>query len=133
MCAGLERGARNAFGHMARREHQLARMADSVYNDSAVITVYHLSSSRSERIVWLLEELGLDYRMEFHSRQPTGAAPPAMKAIHALGKAPIIRDGDAVLAESGAIVDYIVHRYAGDRLAVAPAAQEYARYIYWFH
>src|SRR5713226_3881235 len=133
MCAGLERGARNAFGHMARREHQLARMADSVYNDSAVITVYHLSSSRSERIVWLLEELGLDYRMEFHSREPTGAAPPVMKAIHALGRAPVIRDGDAVLAESGAIVDYIVHRHAGGRLALPPDDPAYARYVYWLH
>lgn len=108
-------------------------MADSVYNDSAVITVYHLSSSRSERIVWLLEELGLDYRMEFHSREPTGAAPPAMKAIHALGKAPIIRDGDAVLAESGAIVDYIVHRHGGGRLALAPDHPAYAAYVYWLH
>ena len=108
-------------------------MADSVYNDSAVITVYHLSSSRSERIVWLMEELGLDYRMEFHAREPTGAAPPAMKAIHALGKAPIIRDGDAVLAESGAIVDYIVHRHGGGRFALAPDHPDYASYLYWLH
>src|SRR6266849_4052397 len=129
MCAGLERGARNAFGHMARREHQLAQMADSVYNDSAVITVYHLSSSRSERIVWLMEELGLEYRLEVFPREPNGAAPPPMKALHALGKAPVIRDGDRVLAESGAIVDYIVHRYAAGRLALLPDAPDYARYL----
>jgi glutathione S-transferase len=98
-----------------------------------VITVYHLSSSRSERIVWLLEELGLDYRMEFHMREPSGAAPVAMKALHALGKAPIIRDGDRVLAESGAIVEYIVQRHGGGRLAVAPSAPEYAAYVYWMH
>jgi glutathione S-transferase len=98
-----------------------------------MITIYHLDTSRSERIVWLMEELGLEYKLELFERNTNGSAPDAMKAIHALGKAPVIRDGDTVLAESGAIVDYIVHRHAGDRLAVAPGAQEYARYIYWFH
>jgi glutathione S-transferase len=98
-----------------------------------MITIYHLDTSRSERIVWLMEELGLEYKLELFERNANGSAPDAMKAIHALGKAPVIRDGDTVLAESGAIVDYIVHRHAGGRLAVAPNAQEYARYIYWFH
>lgn len=98
-----------------------------------MITIYHLDTSRSERIVWLMEELGLDYKLELFERNPNGSAPDAMKAIHALGKAPVIRDGDTILAESGAIVDYIVHRHAGDRLAVASGAAEYARYIYWFH
>ena len=98
-----------------------------------MITIYHLDTSRSERIVWLMEELGLEYKLELFQRNANGSAPDAMKVIHALGKAPVIRDGDAVLAESGAIVDYIVHRHAGDRLAVAPASHEYARYIYWFH
>ncbi len=98
-----------------------------------MITIYHLDTSRSERIVWLMEELGLEYKLELFERNANGSAPDAMKAIHALGKAPLIRDGDTVLAESGAIVDYIVHRHAGDRLAIAPAAAEYARYIYWFH
>jgi len=98
-----------------------------------VITVYHLTISRSERVVWLMEELGLEYRMEVHPREGSGAAPEAMRAIHALGKAPIIRDGDTVLAESGAIVEYIVHRHAGGRLAVPPADPGYARYTYWMH
>ncbi len=98
-----------------------------------MITIYHLDTSRSERIVWLMEELGLEYKLELFQRNANGSAPDALREIHALGKAPVIRDGDTVLAESGAIVDYIVHRYAGDRLAVAPAAEEYARYIYWFH
>ncbi|HET9652552.1 MAG TPA: glutathione S-transferase [Usitatibacter sp.] len=98
-----------------------------------MITVCHLTSSRSERIVWLLEELGLEYRLEVFRREPNGAAPAALRAIHALGKAPVIRDGDRVLAESGAIVDYIVHRHGGGRLAIAPAAPEYARYLYWLH
>jgi glutathione S-transferase len=98
-----------------------------------MITIYHLDTSRSERIVWLMEELGLEYKLELFDRNPNGSAPDAMKAIHALGKAPVIRDGDSVLAESGAIVDYIVHRHAGGRLSVAPSAAEYARYLYWFH
>jgi len=98
-----------------------------------VITIYHLDTSRSERIVWLMEELGLEYKLELFQRNANGSAPDTLREIHALGKAPVIRDGDTVLAESGAIVDYIVHRYAADRLAVAPAAAEYARYIYWFH
>lgn len=98
-----------------------------------MITIYHLDTSRSERIVWLMEELGLEYKLELHLRQPNGAAPDALKAIHPLGKAPIIRDGDTVLAESGAIVEYIVNRHAGGRLAVPPAAVDYARYLYWLH
>jgi glutathione S-transferase len=98
-----------------------------------VITVYHLSTSRSERIVWLMEELGVEYRIERFQRESTGAAPEAMKGIHAIGKAPVIRDGDTVLAESGAIVEYIVHRHAGGRLAIASGAPGYARYVYWLH
>jgi glutathione S-transferase len=98
-----------------------------------MITIYHLSTSRSERIVWLMEELGLEYQLSRHQREPNGAAPDALKAIHPLGKAPLIRDGDTVLAESGAIVDYIVHRHGDDRLAVQPQAAEYARYLYWLH
>jgi glutathione S-transferase len=98
-----------------------------------MITIYHLSTSRSERIVWLMEELGLEYKLEVFQREPNGAAPRPMKELHALGKAPIIRDGDTLLAESGAIVDYLVHRHAGGRLAVQPEAPEYARYVYWLH
>lgn len=98
-----------------------------------MITLYHLDTSRSERIVWLMEELELPYKLELYLRQPNGAAPDALKAIHPLGKAPIIRDGDTVLAESGAIVEYIVNRHAGGRLAVAPSSALYARYLYWIH
>jgi glutathione S-transferase len=98
-----------------------------------MITIYHLGISRSERIVWLMEELGLAYRIETFPREPNGAAPGAMKELHALGKAPIIRDGDLVLAESGAIVDYIIHRHADGRLAMPPDAPHYATYLYWLH
>src|ERR1700704_5555082 len=98
-----------------------------------MITIYHLDTSRSERIVWLMEELDLPYKLELYLRQPNGAAPDALKTIHPLGKAPIIRDGDTVLAESGAIVEYIVNRHAGGRLGIAPPDANYARYLYWIH
>jgi glutathione S-transferase len=98
-----------------------------------MITIYHLDTSRSERIVWLMEELALPYQIEMFKRQPNGAAPDVLKRVHPLGRAPIIRDGDTVLAESGAIVDYIVHRHAGGRLSVAADAANYARYLYWLH
>lgn len=101
-----------------------------------MITVYHLETSRSERIVWLMEELGLAYNLEIFPRETSGAAPSPLKVIHGLGKAPVIRDGDVVLAESGAIVDYIIHRHGDGRLALrpdAPDANAYARYLYWLH
>ena len=98
-----------------------------------MITVYHLTSSRSERIVWLMEELGLDYELVRYQREPSGAAPEAMKTLHALGRAPVIRDGNTVLAESGAIVEYLVQRYGNGRLVVAPDAAAYPRYLYWLH
>ena len=98
-----------------------------------MITVHHLSTSRSERIVWLLEELGLEYKLDWFQREPTGAAPASMRQIHPIGKAPIITDGDTALAESGAIVEYIVRRHAGGRLGVEPQSPDYARYTYWMH
>lgn len=98
-----------------------------------MITIFHLETSRSERIVWLMEELGLQYKLEIFPREPVGAAPSPLKAIHGLGKAPVIRDGDVVLAESGAIVEYIVHRHGGGRLAPQPDHPAYARYLYWLH
>lgn len=98
-----------------------------------MITIYHLSTSRSERIVWLAEELGLEYRLEVFEREANGAAPPGMKALHVLGKAPLMQDGDLVLAESGAIVDYLVRRHGGGRLSVAPDVPQFAQYLYWLH
>jgi glutathione S-transferase len=98
-----------------------------------VITVHHLSSSRSERIVWLLEELGTPYRMEWFQREATGAAPPAMKALHALGKSPVITDDGLQLAESGAIVEYIVRRYGNGALVPPVDSPQFTRYLYWMH
>ena len=98
-----------------------------------MITIFHLETSRSERIVWLMEELGLEYKLEIFPREATGASPSPLKAIHPLGKAPLIRDGDTVLAESGAIVEYIVQRHGGGRLALRPDDPAFGRYLYWLH
>ncbi len=98
-----------------------------------MITVHHLSSSRSERIVWLLEELGVPYRFEWHQREATGAAPASMKALHAIGKAPVITDDGLTLAESGAIVEYIVRRHGGGRLAPPDDSPQFTAYLYWLH
>jgi glutathione S-transferase len=98
-----------------------------------VLTVCHLTRSRSERVVWLMEELGLEYALEVYPREETGAAPASMKETHPIGRAPMIRDGDTVLAESGAIVEYIIQRHGKGRLALAPGHADYPRYLYWLH
>jgi glutathione S-transferase len=99
-----------------------------------MITVHHLNNSRSQRVLWLLEELGVDYRIEAHERDPaTMRAPAQVRGVHPLGKLPVIIDGDLTLAESGAIVEYLVERYGGGRLAPAPDAPERLRYLYWMH
>jgi glutathione S-transferase len=99
-----------------------------------MITVHHLDDSRSQRILWLLEELGLPYEIRRHKRDPeTRLAPPELKQIHALGKSPVIEDGAKVVAESGAIIDYVLRHYGNGRLAPAPSASEYDDYIHWMH
>jgi glutathione S-transferase len=98
-----------------------------------LLTLYHLRNSRSDRILWLLEELGIDYEIVRYDRDPTFRAPAAMREIHELGKSPIVRDGDLVIAESGAIVDYIVTRHGGGRLAPRHGDPAWARYVFWLH
>lgn len=98
-----------------------------------MIILQHLDRSRSERIVWLLEELGLPYRLETFLRRPDLYGPEEMKHIHALGRAPVIVDGDTVLAESGAIVQYLLARHGDGRFDVAPSAPNFAPYLYWLH
>jgi glutathione S-transferase len=101
-----------------------------------MIEVHHLNNSRSQRILWLLEELGLDYQIVPYSRDPvTRLAPPALKAIHPLGKSPVIRDGAMMVAESGAIVEYLVGKYGDGRLAPPRdlSAPDYAAYLQWLH
>ncbi|MEO6854803.1 MAG: glutathione S-transferase family protein [Rhodoferax sp.] len=99
-----------------------------------MLTIHHLGISQSERIVWLCEELGLPYTLQHHTRDAvTMLSPPALKALHPLGAAPVIVDGDLVLAESGAIVDYILAKYGGGRLVLGPDHPDFAQYLYWLH
>ncbi|MES2956444.1 MAG: glutathione S-transferase [Pseudomonadota bacterium] len=99
-----------------------------------MITVHHLNHSRSQRILWLLEELGLDYDIKRYERNPkTMLAPASLRAVHPLGKSPVITDGDLTIAESGAIVDYLINRYGAGRLAPAPDTPDRLRYTYWLH
>jgi glutathione S-transferase len=98
-----------------------------------MITIYHLNNSRSERIIWLMEELGLPYEIENVTREPSGRAPLSFRDVHPLGKGPIMRDGDTVIPESGAIIEYIIHRYGNGRLAVPPDSPDYAHYLEWMH
>jgi glutathione S-transferase len=101
-----------------------------------MITVHHLHDSRSERIIWLMEELGLPYKLDFHYRVPAGGgrlAPQEMAQIHPFGTAPIISDGKVTIAESGAIVEYVVQKYANGRLALRPDSPDYGEYLFWLH
>jgi glutathione S-transferase len=99
-----------------------------------MIKLHHLNKSRSKRIIWILEELGIEYQLIPYQRDSvTRLAPPALKAINPLAKAPVIEDGDLVLSESGAIVDYLVSRYGADTLAPPIQTPEHAHYIQWLH
>jgi len=99
-----------------------------------MITVHHLNDSRSQRILWLLEELGLPYELKVYKRDATTRlAPPELKAVHPLGKSPVITDGQATVIESGAIIDYVIRRHAGGRLQPDPASPAYDVYQQWLH
>jgi glutathione S-transferase len=101
---------------------------------ATMLTVHHLGRSQSERIVWLCEELGLDYELKRYERDPeTRLAPPQYKALHPIGTAPVITDGDLVLGESGAIMEYIIAKHGGGRFSRKPGHAEFAGYLYWFH
>jgi glutathione S-transferase len=99
-----------------------------------MITVHHLNNSRSQRILWLLEELGLDYDIKYYQRDPeTMLAPASLRQIHPLGKSPVITDDELTVAESGAIIEYLVERYGEGRLAPPLDVPERLRYRYWLH
>ncbi len=99
-----------------------------------MITVHHLNNSRSQRVLWLLEELGLPYEIKHYQRDPkTMLAPDTLREVHPLGKSPVLADGDVTVAESGAIVEYLVERYGNGRLVPAPGTPERRRYTYWLH
>ncbi|RYZ01790.1 MAG: glutathione S-transferase [Comamonadaceae bacterium] len=99
-----------------------------------MIVVHHLNNSRSQRVLWLLEELQLPYELRRYERDPkTMLAPPELRAVHPLGKSPVISDGELTLAESGAIIEYLADRYAAGRLAPPAGTPERIRYSYWMH
>ena len=100
-----------------------------------MLTIQLLRISQSERIVWLCEELGLEYDLKLYNRDPdTRLAPPELKALHPMEVAPVITDGDLVLGESGAIVEYIIGKYAPDtELVPGPDHPDFADHLYWFH
>ena len=99
-----------------------------------MILLHHLNNSRSQRVLWLLEELGVPYEIKRYQRDArTMLAPPELRAVHPLGKSPVITDGPATLAESGAIVDYLASRYGGGKFVPPEGTPEKLRYAYWMH
>jgi len=99
-----------------------------------MLIVHHLGKSQSERIVWLCEELQFPYELKRYARDSvTMLAPPDYKALHPIGAAPVITDGDLVLAESGAVVEYIIAKYGNGRLALNSAHRDFAQFLYWYH
>ncbi len=99
-----------------------------------MLVVHHLGVSQSERIVWLCEELAIPYSLKRYDRDPvTRLAPADYKALHPVGTAPVIEDGETVMAESGAIVEYIVAKYGRGRLSLSPSDPEFANYLFWLH
>ena len=98
-----------------------------------MLIVHHLNNSRSQRVLWLLEELELPYEIKFYQRDSvTNLAPPELKAVHPLGKSPVLVDGDVTVAETGAIVEYLVEK-AGGRLRPAPGTPDRLRWTFWMH
>jgi glutathione S-transferase len=99
-----------------------------------MVVVHHLNNSRSQRVLWLLEELGVPYEVKRYERDPaTMLAPPELKAVHPLGKSPVITDGATTVAESGAIVEYLVERYGNGRLVPPVGSPERLQYRYFLH
>jgi glutathione S-transferase len=102
--------------------------------ETAMIIVHHLNNSRSQRVLWLLEELGLPYEIKRYERDAkTNLAPPELKAITPLGKSPVIQDGPHTLLESGAILDYLIRRHGDGRLQPDPTTSTYDEYVQWLH
>jgi len=98
-----------------------------------MIVIHHLAASQSERVVWLMEELGLPYKLQWYDRMPNRTAPPELLRLHPTAMAPVIEDDGRVLTESAVIVEYICHRYAAGKLTVAPTQSNYCDYVYWMH
>ena len=102
--------------------------------DASMLVVHHLNNSRSQRVLWLLEELGVPYKIQHHQRDAkTMLAPKDLLAVHPLGKSPVVVDGDTTVAETGAIVEYILDQYGQGRLRPEAGTPEHLRYRYWLH
>ena len=111
----------------------MLRQAPRVYN-AGMVVIHHLNNSRSQRVLWLLEELGVPYEVKRYERDArTMLAPPSLLAIHPLGKSPVIVDGGITVAESGAIIEYLVDKYGGGRLVPPAGTAQRQRYTYWLH
>jgi glutathione S-transferase len=98
-----------------------------------MLTVHHLNNSRSQRVLWLLEELGVPYEIKHYQRAADMQAPKELRAVHSLGKSPVITDNGNTVAESGAIIEYIVETYGNGRLIPPPKTAERLRFTYWLH
>ena len=98
-----------------------------------MLIIHHLGVSQSERVVWLMEELGLPYEIIWYKRGADGFAPASYLALHPAATAPVIQDGDRTLCESAAILEYVCHKYAGGRLTVSPDQPNFYDYVYWMH
>lgn len=99
-----------------------------------MLTVHHLNNSRSQRIIWLLEELGVDYQIKTYQRDPvTNLAPSELEAVHPLGKSPVLTDEGITVIESGAIIDYLLRHYGGGQFLPAPDSNDHEQYLQWLH
>src|SRR6185295_10989009 len=119
-----------------RRRPQADRIAPELtgLTRPRMITVHHLNNSRSQRVLWLLEELDLEYRIVRYQRDAnTMLAPPELRAVHPLGKSPVISDDETTVAESGAIIEYLIGRYGNGRFVPPPDTTQRLRYTYWLH
>jgi glutathione S-transferase len=113
--------------------HDRAPHCCAMPGKATMLTVHHLNNSRSQRVLWLLEELGVPYETVRYQRQPDMRAPAELRAIHPLGKSPVITDSGNTIAESGAIAEYIIDTYGEGRLIPPPNTPERLRYTYWLH
>lgn len=99
-----------------------------------MIVVHHLNNSRSQRVLWALEELGVPYEIKHYKRNlKTNLAPASLKKVHPLGKSPVITDGDITVAESGAIIEYLAQTYGQDHFIPEANTQAHRQYLYWLH
>jgi glutathione S-transferase len=98
-----------------------------------MLTIHHLGISQSDRVVWLMEELGLPYRLQWYNRGSDQLMPPEYLALHPVATAPVVQDGDRTLVESAVILEYVCHKYAQGKLTVGPSQPNYADYLYWMH